>query len=260
MLFRSGEILAQSITVDTISLNPGKVTNAKGKKIENEVIANGLSKIFNITYEKMMENLNSTKSVIIIEKKVEKDKVDELKKWMSETGITAGINIDEDSKRYYPYNNLASNLIGFCGTDNKGQVGLEQRWNDVLTGTAGKIVTATDVNGKAISDEDEQYIASENGRNIYLTINASIQSIAEKYLQQAMVENPTATGGNVILMNPQSGEILAMATNPDYNLNEPSNYIATGYSEEDWNSLEKADRNNALQRSEERRVGKECAA
>lgn len=242
-----GEILAQSITVDTISLNPGKVTNAKGKKIDNEVIANGLSKIFNITYEKMMENLNSTKSVIIIEKKVEKDKVDELKKWMSETGITAGINIDEDSKRYYPYNNLASNLIGFCGTDNKGQVGLEQRWNDVLTGTAGKIVTATDVNGKAISDEDEQYIASENGRNIYLTINASIQSIAEKYLQQAMVENPTATGGNVILMNPQSGEILAMATNPDYNLNEPSNYIATGYSEEDWNSLEKADRNNALQ-------------
>ena len=74
-----GEILAQSITVDTISLNPGKVTNAKGKKIDNEVIANGLSKIFNITYEKMMENLNSTKSVIIIEKKVEKDKVDELK-------------------------------------------------------------------------------------------------------------------------------------------------------------------------------------
>ena len=99
---------------------------------------------------------------------------------MTNEGITTGINIDEDSKRYYPYENLASNLIGFCGTDNSGQTGLEERWNDVLTGTAGKVVTITDVNKNAISDEDEQYVASEDGSNIYLTIDTTIQAIVEK--------------------------------------------------------------------------------
>ena len=243
----NGEILAQSIPVDTVSLNPGKVTYANSKEVPDDIIAKGISEIFDITYDEMKEKLRSGKSVIVIEKKVENDKIEKLKKWMGEEGITAGINIDEDSKRYYPYNDLASNLIGFCGTDNTGQTGLEERWNDVLTGTAGKVVTTTDVNGNAISDEDEQYVASENGSNIYLTIDASVQAIAEKYLEQAMVENPTATSGNIIIMNPQNGEILAMATYPDYNLNIPSSYIPTGYTEEEWSAIEKTERSNILQ-------------
>lgn len=140
----NGEILAQSIAVDTISLNPKMLTYSNSKKVEDEVIAKGMSEIFDITYEKMMEELAKDKSVIVVEKKVEKDKVNKLKKWMSDNKITAGINIDEDSKRYYPYNNLASNLIGFCGTDNSGQTGIEERWDDVLTGIAGKIVTTVD--------------------------------------------------------------------------------------------------------------------
>ena len=77
---------------------------------------------------------------------------------MGEKKITTGINIDEDSKRYYPYNDVASNLIGFCSSDNVGLWGLEERWNDELTGTSGKIVTAKNVNGEAISDENEQYV------------------------------------------------------------------------------------------------------
>lgn len=242
-----GEILAQSIKVDTISVNPGKIKNAQNKVVSDEVVAKGLSEIFNITYEKLLEDLKSNKSVIVIERKVEKDKVDKLKNWMTEQKITAGINIDDDAKRYYPYDTLASNLIGFCGTDNIGQNGLEQRWNSVLTGTIGKIVTVTDVHDQAISDENEQYIATENGSNIYLTIDASIQAIAEKYLDQAMIENPTATGGNVIIMNPQTGDILAMASNPYYNLNEPSNYTNLGYTEEEWNAIEKTERSNILQ-------------
>lgn len=242
-----GEILAQSIKVDTISVNPGKIKNAQNKVVSDEVVAKGLSEIFNVTYEKLLEDLKSNKSVIVIERKVEKDKVDKLKNWMTEQKITAGINIDDDARRYYPYDTLASNLIGFCGTDNIGQTGLEQRWNSVLTGTIGKIVTVTDVHDQAISDENEQYIATENGSNIYLTIDASIQAIAEKYLDQAMVENPTATGGNVIIMNPQTGDILAMASNPYYNLNEPSSYINLGYTEEEWNAIEKTERSNILQ-------------
>lgn len=242
-----GEILAQSIKVDTISVNPGKIKNSQNKKVSDEVVAKGLSEIFSVTYEKLLEDLKSNKSVIVIERKVEKDKVDQLKKWMTDQKITAGINIDDDAKRYYPYDTLASNLIGFCGTDNIGQNGLEQRWNSVLTGTIGKIVTVTDVYDQAISDENEQYIATENGSNIYLTIDAAIQAIAEKYLDQAMIENPTATGGNVIIMNPQTGDILAMASNPYYNLNEPSNYINLGYTEEEWNAIEKTERSNILQ-------------
>lgn len=241
-----GETLAQSIAVDTVSINPNSISYSNRKKVEKEVIAKGMSEIFNITYEKMMEELSKDKSVIVIEKKVEKDKINKLEKWMKENKITAGINIDEDSKRYYPYNNLASNLIGFCGTDNSGQTGIEERWNDVLTGIAGKRVTTVGGNGMAITDKDEQYIRSENGSDIYLTIDTTIQGTAEKYLKQAMTENPTATAGNVIIMNPQTGDILAMATAPDYNLNQPSNYISTGYEEEAWKALEPAERSNAL--------------
>lgn len=241
-----GEILAQSIPVDTISVNPGLIKYSNNKKVDNEIIATGMSEIFNISYEKMMEELNSGKSVVVVERKVETDKVKKLKEWMSEKGIVSGINIDEDSKRYYPYNDLASNLIGFCGTDNSGQTGLEERWNSVLTGTAGKVVTATDIKDNPISDEYEQYVASENGSNIYLTIDSSIQTIAENYLEQVIKENSTSTGGNVIIMNPQSGDILAMATYPDYNLNSPSSYLATGYAEEEWNALEQTDKTNIL--------------
>ncbi len=243
----NGEILAQSIPVDTVSLNPGKVTYNNKKQVPNEVIAEGISNIFDITYDEMMEKLNSNKSVVVIEKKVEKDKIDKLKNWISENDISVGINIDSDSKRYYPCNDLASNLIGFCGTDNNGQTGIEQRYDDVLTGTSGKIVTTVDATRKAISDEDEQYVASENGRNIYLTIDAKIQSIAERYLEQAVNENPSSTGGNVIIMNPQNGEILAMATYPDYNLNQPFDFSRTGFTEEEWNALEPADKTNNLQ-------------
>ena len=93
-----------------------------------------------------------------MQKKVDTEKVKELKKWMEEKSITAGINIDEDTKRSYPYNNLASNLLGFCSDDNIGLFGIEERWNSVLTGTAGKVVTVTDITGQAISDEDEEYV------------------------------------------------------------------------------------------------------
>lgn len=241
-----GEVLAQSIAVDTVSLNPGMLVYSNNKDVPNNVVAEGLSNIFNVTYEEMIEKLESGKSVVIVEKKVDKEKVDKLKKWMADNKITAGINVDEDSKRFYPYNNLASNLIGFCGTENTGRTGLEERWNRVLTGTAGKVVTTVDLHKNPISDEDEQYIASEDGSNIYLTIDVIIQSTAEKYLEQAMQENPTAKSGTCIIMNPQNGDIYAMASNPTYNLNSPSSYEATGYTEDEWKALPAEERSASL--------------
>lgn len=210
---------------------------SNGKEVPNDVIAEGLSQVFSLDYNETLEKVSSNKSVVVIAKKVETEKISELQKWMGEKKITTGINIDEDSKRYYPYNDVASNLIGFCSSDNVGLWGIEERWNDKLTGTSGKIVTAKNVNGEAISDENEQYVEVENGSNIYLTIDTAIQGIAEKYLEQAVVENKCGRGGNVLIMNPQNGDILAMATYPDYNLNSPFSIEPTGLTEEEWNTL-----------------------
>ncbi|MBR3697503.1 MAG: PASTA domain-containing protein [Clostridia bacterium] len=242
----NGEVLAHSVSVDTISLNPGKVCYRNKKVVPSDVLAEGLSNIFELDYNNTFEKVDSQKSVVVIARKVETDKVTELQNWMKEKDITTGINIDEDSKRYYPYNDLASNLIGFCGSDNVGLWGIEERWNEVLTGTSGKIVTAKDVSGKAISDENEQYVAAQNGNNIYLTIDAKIQAIAEKYLKQAVMENNCSRGGNVIIMNPQNGDILAMATYPNYNLNMPFSIEPIGISKEEWDTLSQEEQSEKL--------------
>lgn len=239
----NGEVLAQSIAVDTVSLNPGKVRYANNEKVEDKIVAEGLSEIFNITYEDLIQKLGSNSSVIVIEKKVSSEKITELKNWMSENKITTGINIDEDSKRFYPHNNLASNLLGFCTVDNTGITGLEERWDSTLTGTAGKVVTARDVDGNPISDNNEQYVAAENGNNLYLTIDMKVQAIAEKYLKQAITENNCSRGGNVLIMNPQTGDILAMATYPDFNLNDPYSLEALGFTEEDWATVPSEEKN-----------------
>lgn len=231
----NGEILAVSVPVDTVSFNPGKIQYSSGKKVESELLAEKFSELFEITYEEALEKLNSNSSVVVIARKVETNIINELKSWLEENEITSGINIDEDFKRYYPNGNLASTVIGFCGTDNIGLAGLEDKWNDMLVGTSGIVTVTSDVNGDAISDDNEEYIAAENGSNLYLTIDSTIQGIAEKYLKQAVIYN-NADAGGVILMNPQNGDILAMADYPDYDLNDPQNPAPTGL-ESSWDTL-----------------------
>ena len=217
-MIKIGEVLAVSVSVDTVSVNPGQIKYSNNTEVDNETLATKFSEIFeDVTYEDALSKLESDSSVVVIARKVESDKISELQTWMEEEGISSGINIDEDYKRYYPNDTLASTLIGFCGTDNTGLYGLEERWNSVLTGTSGQLTVTSDVNGEAISDELEEYVASENGSNIYLTIDSTVQGIAEKYLQEAVEENNAEYGG-VIIMNPQNGEILAMANYPDYDL------------------------------------------
>lgn len=243
----TGKALAISAQVDTITINPSKIksdTDAATQALK-EKVASGLSKIFELDYNEVLEKVNSSSSVETIAKKVEQDKVEILKQWEQENNINVGINIDEDSKRYYPYSNIASHVIGFCGNDNQGLTGLESKWDSVLTGTPGKIVSAKDGNQEEIPNAEEKYIAAENGSSITLTLDLNIQSIVEKYLKQAVENNSCSRGGNVIVMNPKTGDILAMASYPDYNLNDPFSPNASLLSS-NYNSLSAQDKSNAL--------------
>lgn len=244
----TGTALAISADVDTITINPSKFkkkTDEETKALQ-EKIATEFSTLFELDYEETLAKVTSTNSVETIAQKVEKDKVSELENWMKENKISTGINIDEDTKRYYPYSNLASNLIGFCGSDNQGLTGLEYYWDTTLAGTSGKITTTQDASQDLISNQDAQYYAAENGSDLTLTIDINIQTIAEKYLEQACVTNKCADGGNIIIMDPNTGDILAMATYPDYNLNtpfEPNESLSST-----WDSLSTSAQSEALQK------------
>ena len=134
-------ILAISGTVNTITVNPVNIS-----KNDKEKVAEALVNIFDMDYETVLKKVKKRSSIEIIAKKVEKKKADELRIWMSQNNITKGINIDEDTKRYYPYNNLASQIIGFCGSDNQGLDGIEAVYEEELQGEKGKIVKVTDAN------------------------------------------------------------------------------------------------------------------
>lgn len=219
----TGKALAISAQVDTITINPTKITkkNDADTKEYKEKVAKGLSEIFELNYDEVLKKVNSKTQVETIIKKVEQEKVSQLKQWMKENNITVGINIDEDSKRYYPYSTVASNVIGFCGNDNQGLSGIESKWDSILTGTPGKIVSSQGSDRKEIPNAEETYISAENGSDLTLTIDVNIQFIVEKYLKQAVENNDCSRGGNVIAMNPKTGDILAMASYPDYDLNSP---------------------------------------
>ena len=249
----TGKALAISAQVDTVSIDPTKIVveNDDEQAAElltqqlREKVAKAFSDIFDLDYEETLKKVSSDSTNVTIARKVENDKIAELEAWMKENKIYSGINIDEDTKRYYPYDKLASNLIGFCGTDNQGLWGLESKWNDILTGTPGKVTSAQDAVQDLIPYENSTYIAPQDGNDITLTIDANIQQIAEKYLKQACEENNCQEGGNVIIMNPNNGDILAMATYPDYNLNDP--YTLDYIPEKEWKKMSSEEQNTKLQ-------------
>ncbi len=209
-------VLAMSATVETVSINPTNID-----KSDKDKLAKVLSDIFDLEYDTVLKKVEKRSSIETIAKRVSKEKTNELRKWLKENNITNGVNIDEDTKRYYPYNNLASHVIGFCGTDNQGLDGIEATYDDILKGEKGNIAKIADGKGGGLLDEGEEYTPAINGKDIVLSINMSAQAIVEKYLKEACIDNACTDGGNIIVMNPKTGDIIAMATYPDYNLNEP---------------------------------------
>ena len=238
----SGEIiLAQSSTVETVTVNPVNISTENKEKVSK-----ALSEIFELDYEKVLKKVNRNSSIETIVKRVDKEKTDQLRVWMEENNLYTGINIDEDTKRYYPYSTLASHIIGFVGSDNQGLDGIEAKYDKVLTGENGSISKMLDAKGNIIGDSGEEYEKATQGNDIILTIDMNIQAIAEKYLQQACIENVCTDGGNVILMNPQNGDILAMATYPFYDLNDPYT-INNDEIKDIWSELDSSQKNTYLQ-------------
>ena len=232
--------LAVSSSVEAVTINPGNI-----KKENKEKVAKTLSDIFELDYEKTLKKVNKRSSIETIVKQVEKNKTDELRKWMEDNQITTGINIDEDSKRYYPYGDLAAQVIGFCGSDNQGLDGIEAKYNNELKGTNGRIERQTNAAGASLGDEE--YISAIDGNSLILTIDMTIQSIVEKYLEEACIDNVCTDGGSIIAMNPKNGDILAMATYPAYDLNSPYE-PHTDEQKAEWETLDSQDRTTAMQK------------
>ncbi len=233
--------LAVSSSASTITINPTNISNENKEKV-----AKGLSEIFELDYEKTLKKVKKRSSIEIIEKKVEEEKADELREWMIDNNIETGINIDEDSKRYYPYTNLASQFIGFCGSDNQGLDGIEAKYNEILAGINGNISRATDATGEKIGNDGEVYNSPIDGKSIKLSIDMTIQSIVEKYLEEACIDNKCTDGGNIVAMNPKTGDILAMATYPNYNLNEPYT-INNDELKANWDNIDQTEKTKLLQ-------------
>ena len=234
--------LAVSSSVETVSVNPTNI-----KKDDKEKVARALTEIFNLDYETVLNKVQKHTSIETIVKKVDKDLTDELRVWISDNNIKSGINIDEDTKRYYPYGDLASQVIGFTGSDNQGLDGIEAYYDKTLSGEKGKILKLVDATGKDMGVEGEDYVSAINGDDLILTIDMTVQSIVEKYLEEACIDNVCTDGGNVLVLDVDTGDILAMATYPGYDLNSPYT-INNPELESVWSELSSSQKSENLQK------------
>lgn len=224
--------LAFSVKTFTVYGRPSEITDEledveKPKKLAET--AEKIAEILELEPEVVLERLEGKKSIVTLERRVTKDKADLISK-----GGHKGVWAVEDNKRVYPYNNLASHVLGFTTVDNKGISGIEYTFNKELEGEPGMLVVTTDVNGRQLSNTDERYYAPEEGLNVVLTIDEVIQHFTEKALEKAL-EDHEALRVMAIVMDPKTGEILSMASKPDYNLNAP--WDLTELYGEDFNSL-----------------------
>ncbi len=213
---RNGEILALSIEMDTVFATPYQVK----KKWKSAV---SIATILGESTDTIYEKLDSDSGFVYLARKIDKEKADRLKELKIE-----GLGFAKESQRQYPLGSLASHVIGFVGLDNIGLSGIELQYDTNLRGKPGKVVTEQDINGYPIPGGNNTFIPSTNGSQLMLTIDKEIQYKAELELKAA-IEKYEAKGGNIIVMDPKSGEIYAMASLPDFDLNDFSNAEAKNF-------------------------------
>lgn len=188
-----------------------------------DLIADNLSSILGIDRTEIMTRLQKTKSAYeVLAKKVEEDVSDQIRTFIEENKLERAIYLTEDSKRYYPYSTMASQVIGFVNSSNTGAYGLESLYNLDLAGTNGKIITSKNASGKEMPSSYSSYVDSINGYNVHTTIDSTIQMYAEKTLEEGIAKFDVINGGFCIVMDPKTGAVLGMASSPAYDLNDPS--------------------------------------
>ena len=234
---RNGEVLAHSLDVDTVTINPYILEAISKEKItlNSEQIAQKFSEIFGDKKEEYKKQIEAKSGYEVIARKVEKTKIDKLKAWLKSLKKYNGIDIVKDVKRNYPYNVVASNILGFCNIDNVGIEGLEATMNTTLSGISGRRVAIVDANRNPLKDGLLKNIKPEDGKNIYLTIDIKLQSIAEKAVKN-LVESKKADDGVGLIMDVKTGEILAMANYPSFNSNSP--FEPVRMKKEEWDKLD----------------------
>jgi stage V sporulation protein D (sporulation-specific penicillin-binding protein) len=188
-----------------------------------QLIANTLGDILDVDPEEIVErcgNVNSQYSVV--KKKVEAEAESQVRTFIERYSLSSCIYLTNDTKRYYPYSSLASNLLGFVNSDNEGAYGLEAMYDSILSGTEGRIVTAKNSKGTDLSYYYSDYYDAEDGMSLYLTIDTTIQYYCEQTLQEGIEKYNVLDGGWCIAMDPNSGAILGMASSPSCDLNNAS--------------------------------------
>lgn len=233
----NGSVLAMSVSASLVNVNQKIIKDNVPKGLTREEyqkkIAKGLSDILNIDYESTLKKVQSEGRYKLIAEKLEIEKGDEVKKWIKEEKIK-GVYVDEDTKRYYPEGSLACHLLGFTGKDDQGLVcGVEVAFDSMLTGVAGRIITAVDAAGNELPYDEITRLNPKNGNSVVLTIDANIQNMVEKALEEAVKESNVKKGGAIVVMRPKTGEVLAMASYPYFNLNDPYG-APLGYDESSW--------------------------
>ena len=214
---RNGKTLAVSSSAETISVNPKELA-AAGYDIDG--LVNKFAEILELDPEDVKPKLTKNAQDVEIKNKVETEVADKIR----ELNLK-GVYFKEDTKRYYPYGTFASHVIGFTGRDNQGLGGIEMVYDDELSGVPGRVVTLKNAHGTDMPFQEERHIDSENGLNVVLTIDEAIQHFAEKHLENVYNETEAAEGAACIVMDVKTGEVLAMATQPNFDLNNPNELI-----------------------------------
>lgn len=208
ILDSQGKVLAANKTVCTVSVIHSQVT-------DTEKVIRVLVDKLGIDEEKIRKKVEKVSSIERIRTNVEKETGDAIR----EENLD-GVKVDEDYRRYYPYGSLASRVLGFTGGDNQGIIGLEVRYEEILKGKSGKILTVTDARGIELNGMGEKREEPKAGNNLRISLNADIQEFVQQEALRVM-EEKQAERVSILLMNPQNGEILACANVPEFDLNDP---------------------------------------
>ncbi|MBQ2879265.1 MAG: PASTA domain-containing protein, partial [Anaerotignum sp.] len=231
ILDRNGEGIALTETVNAVSVIPAQVK-------EKEKTARFLAEKLELEYEEVLEKVSQKVALVRIRTKVDMETAAEIRE-----ADFSGVKVDEDVRRVYPYSELAAHVVGFVGKDNQGIIGLEAKYDKLLQGEQGKILTLTDSRGNEVNSEQER-IPPVDGKNLVTTIDVAMQQYAEQTIRKA-VETKQAKKGLIIILDPRNGEIYAMANYPTFDLNEPF-VINDGELAVVWDSLSQKEQNDAL--------------